>query len=152
MTDRVKALWLPGAACVLAAVLLERMFYVLGARAWTVHLGPYGAFTLRGSILINPVFLVCLPACGAIAAWLARRSGASFNLTIVAATFPALTMAAAMIASVILGSVVPGYTPIPMLEGLVIYFLGFVILPVVSLLLGALPFLGSREKTQLLAA
>jgi hypothetical protein len=157
MTDRVKALWLPGAACVLAAVLLERMFYVLAARAWTVHLGPYGAFTLRGSILINPVFLVCLPACGAIAAWLARRSGASFNLTIVAATFPALLMAASMFVTAILGVIVglinPGYLqPIPLLEGLVIYFLGFVILPGVSLVLGALPFLGSREKEHTLAA
>jgi len=133
------------------------MFYVLGARDWAVHLGPYGGFTLRGSVLINPVFLVCLPACGAIAAWLARRSGASFHLTIVAATFPALLMAASMFATVILGFIVglvnPGYLqPIPLLEGLAIYFLGFVILPGVSLLLGVLPFVDSQEKTPILSA
>jgi len=156
MTDRVKTFWIPGAVGFLAATLLEQVLFVAGARPWIVHQGQYGALGC-GSVLINPMLLVLLPACGALAAWLARRSGTSINRRIAAAEVPALMMAASLLGTAILvfdvGLVSPGYVrPVAVLGGLAAYLPGFAILPGISLLLGALPFLGSRDKMQAFAS
>jgi hypothetical protein len=146
MTSRVKSFWIPGAMALLSTILLERFFYVVGSRPWIVQ--P-GGVMMALNIGINPVFPALLPACGAIAAWMARRAGAPVSGRMLAATFPCLLIAACITGTVLLGLAVdlfvPGYMQLSfMLQGLAPYFLAFVIVPGVSLLLGALPFLPQR--------
>ena len=153
MTDRVKAFWIPGATALLTSSLLERLFYAAGSSPRTGYSG--GTLMLcralqymhpLGLVVIKPLFLVLLPLCGAMAAWMARRSGAPLHGRVLAATFPSLAMAACLIGSAILGLAVdffvPGYVHLSLLlPGLAQYLVAFVIVPAISLSIGALPFL-----------
>jgi uncharacterized membrane protein YgdD (TMEM256/DUF423 family) len=89
MSDRVKQLWLPGAAMFLLAEALLALFQRFGP-------GPR-MFTWAGQPAVAMFYvpwLISLPFIGALGAYLAHRARGSERAMLIASVFPILPMAA----------------------------------------------------------
>ena len=137
MTNRIRTLWLPAMANLLAAMLLLMMMQRLGVRPHLIWVNPIeGKFAL---VFYFP-WLIALPFFGAAGAYLSRCSQGDTFARLTAALSPAL----ALIALVCL--IAPWSL---LIDGLSIYrmvlivggLLSWGVLPACALLIGALPFL-----------
>ena len=143
---RTKSLWLPGLVSLTAASLL------MSAQEFVLVHDPSFYFTdlsLRPNDLISGlprwfyiVWLLVQVPCGALGAFLSRRSGGSRVARIVAGAFPALTM------FFLCGLLIPlsaffehNSFALSQPSGLALGVLIWAALPAIALLLGAAPFL-----------
>jgi hypothetical protein len=94
-------------------------------------------------------WLVALPFVGAITAWYARRNGASMSQRLLACAFPGLLNLALIVAALLLGTMlgidrqVSGRVKF---VGILLFGLSWILAPIVTAMLGALPFLGRRRE------
>lgn len=141
MTKWLRKIIVPGMLAFVIGGLFERFLYAIGV--WPRML----RFRTFGWITINWIWLLAVVFCGGLAAYVSRRAGATTSQRIVAALFPVATIAGFILLSGALtiafraatGNV--GIVPTVVLEGMGGYLTGFVVLPGMALMLGALPFL-----------
>lgn len=132
MNNRTRSLWLPGLVSLTAA---HGFLTILQLAGLPIHLFKLGS-------IIMPVYvpwLVMLPPCGAIGAYLSRRAGGERLARLAAGLFPCVVMVALFTMGLAVLIVTRGgaHSAVALLLG--IFF--WVVLPGVALLLGALPFL-----------
>jgi hypothetical protein len=138
MNQRTKTLWLPALATLLGASLLLAGIEIsgLGLRLVWIH--------GMGMSLYWP-WLAGLPVFGAIGAWLSRRAQGQIEARLAASAFPALVMLVVMGVILPYGVARSGFSFFRIVHfGL--GFVNWVMLPAVSLLIGAIPFLRAPKS------
>ena len=138
MNSRTKQLWLPGLINLTTAmlVLLFEVHQNLNPWIYTTH------------SLFVPVYLpwlVSLPLCGALSAYLCRRAGGDLMARLTTAAFPAVAYLACF-ALVFLITLFGTHTA--PLTAFAVVVCGWVVVPAAASLLGALPFLGGARLLQ----
>ncbi len=136
MNQRTKSLWLPG----LISLLVANVFLMMLQRSGLpIHLFKLGSVILA---LYVP-WLVVLPLCGAIGAYLSLRAGGDRVARLSAALFPGIAFLG-LFCLVFLASLFVGHATVVMIG--VGLLMG--VLHGVALLLGALPFLKAQKLRQ----
>lgn len=152
MNDRVKAVWLPGAASTALFMALFQFFQPWVSKShvtWALHgtaatLGPYDLHFL----VVNWQWLLCLPIVGAFAAYWSRRMGGTALQRALAASSPGLGLCCflAVLLSVLFVHDFPDSLNIPFLAVASLGMFLWGVLPALAVLLGVFPFLrGSHE-------
>jgi hypothetical protein len=139
MNQRIKSLWVPA---LLSSLLCWGLLTVLQ------RIGPAPHFIWRGQspvmVFYWPWYLF-LPVAGAIGAYGSRRAGGGVWGRVVAGLFPAASLVTLMLLSFLVALFVDRQVPLNVkLPALLIYLLGWGVVPGAALLLGALPFLKGR--------
>ena len=141
MNDRTKQLWLPGLVCFATSMICLMVMQFTGVKPFPLQLG----------FLTLPMFylpwLASLPLFGALAAYLSRSAGARRPVIFLVTIFPSLMFLVSILFWVVpvtlIGSKDPAnaYIRAHFSFGTVFGILLLLSIPVVPLLLGALPFL-----------
>ena len=148
MNERTKNLWLPGMAMLFLSSVLLMFITRYGPLPVSVWLDS------RVPLLLYVPWLAALPAFGALGAYWSRRMGGPVRARIAAGVFPVLMLAAAFCLLLPVAILVQGHGlramqwktfGAPFLSALVIFLLGWVVIPGAALLLGALPFLKNHS-------
>lgn len=145
MTNRVRTLWLPAMANLLAAMLLLMTMQRLGVQP---HLIWVNAIDGKFALVFYFPWLIALPFFGAAGAYLSRCSQGGIFARLTAALSPALALIALICLIAPWGLLIDGlsiYRSVLIAGGL----LTWGVLPACALLIGALPFLSGnlRSKT-----
>jgi hypothetical protein len=144
MNERTKNLWLPGMVTLFLSSVLLMFITRRGPVPVFVWIDP------RIPLLLYVPWLVSLPVFGAAGAYWSRRMGGAKRARIAAGVFPALMLAAAFCVILPVSILIQSLSwrtmqwktfGSPFLSAIVIFTLGWVVIPGVALLLGALPFL-----------
>lgn len=148
VNDRTKQLWLPGMAA---------FWVTMGCE---VALGRLSDGTISGGHLFMPqltavfygIWILVQLVCGALAAYLSRRAGATRSTRVGAALFPSAILLTTMV-------IVITICVVGRMTGLAFASLDFmllikpvvmvVLLPSVAMLAGALPFLGEGQRVRI---
>lgn len=149
MNERTKNLWLPGMVMLLFSSVFLMLIWRFGPLPVFVWIDP------RIPILLYVPWLVSLPVFGAAGAYWSRRMGGALRARIAAGVFPALMPAAAVGVILTVATLNQNFSwrtmqwkafGSPFLSAIVMFALGWVMLPGVALLLGALPFLRNHAN------
>lgn len=136
MNQRTKSLWLPGLISLLAANVFLMMLQRAGL---PIHLFRLGSLP----VALYVPWLVVLPLCGAIGAYLSFRAGGDCLARLAAALFPGIAFLG-LFCLIFLASVFAGHATAVMIGvGLLVC-----VLHGMALLLGALPFLKAPKLRQ----
>ena len=137
MNQRTRKLWIPGGTSLLAASGSLAILLWASMQSRSVWM-PKAAFI---------VWLLLLPLCGAVGAYLSRRAGGERTFRILAGVFPSLTLFIALVFVFVVAMFFERNRFVLEHPGLfLVPFLGWVIFPAVSLGLGTLPFLRKLGK------
>ena len=138
MNPRTKALWLPGLISLAAAMIVFTVSTRVGLQPRFLAHGVSNAVVYLG-------WLISLPFCGAIGAYLSRRGGGLRLACLGAGLFPAIAMACLVGFLMVIGQIVLAKPQgLNFIRGL---FFGLV-LPGVALGVGTIPFLiASRTRS-----
>ncbi len=141
MTDFTRKVALPGLLTFAASAFIMYVMFALD------HIHPKIFWLATSQFLALPLwswFLLCLqPICGALGAILSQRNGGSRLQRITAALFPSEIMGIVLLLVFVIGFILSRFVPnygwdaALACKGLGLYLLGWVILPAVFLLLGA---------------
>jgi hypothetical protein len=153
MSERTKKIFLPGLAAMMIGVIGDRFLWWTHTSMPNIYwLGkavyPSGA---RGFIAIEPIMLMFFVVGGALAAWSSSQHNSSRNERIVAAELPAIVMASFLILSMMTSLVVGLFFAKLRVDGMLMvyafagYMAGWVLLPAVALMVGALPFASEKK-------
>ena len=137
MTNRIRTLWLPAMANLLAAMLLLMMMQRLGVRP---HLIWVNAIEGKFALVFYFPWLIALPVFGAAGAYLSRCAQGDTVARLTAALSPALTLIALVCLIAPWSLLIDGlsiYRMVLIAGGL----LSWGVLPACALLIGTLPFL-----------
>jgi hypothetical protein len=141
MNARTKHLWLPGMVMLFFSSVLLMFITRFGPLPVFVWIDP------RVPLLLYVPWLVALPVFGAAGAYWSRRAGGQIHARIAAGVFPVLMLAAAFGMILPIALIFEGHGwRMFQLKALVIFLLGWVLIPGAALLLGALPFLRNRAN------
>lgn len=133
MNSRVKRVWIPGLVAWLAALALEMLF---------PRLGWHTSIVVRHGVVFAMYipWLMALPFCGAMGAYLSRRNGGDWAATVLSGLFPAIAAFAAFCAVVLSGILIEHNS------ALFQHPIGFLrmlrdrtLFPAIALLVGVLP-------------
>jgi hypothetical protein len=133
VNDRSKNLWLPGMASLLGASLL---LMILQRTSYQPRLVWFGHMAM----LFYWPWLAGLPAFGALGAYLSKHAHGSLRTRLVAGSSPALVLFATFCVILPVGLAVDGFS-LFRFTYFCLAVTNWVVLPALSLLLGALPFL-----------
>ncbi len=137
MNNRTKHFWLPGLVSLTAANLILMILIRLG-------LQPHVYNMRQTAMTVYFPWLAALPLCGALGAYLSRRTGGGRFARVAAGLFPA-GIFLAIFGVILLVSSILGTNRFFRLSALAIAVGVWTLLPGASLLLGALPFLSRRR-------
>ncbi len=149
MNERTRNLWLPGMVTLLFSSVLLMLI---------TRYGPLPVFVWidsRVPLLLYVPWLVSLPLFGAAGAYWSRRMGGAVRARIGAGVFPALMLAAAFCVILPASILIQSFSlrtmqwktfGSPFISAIVIFTLGWVVIPGAALLLGALPFLRNHAN------
>jgi hypothetical protein len=138
MNNRTRRLWLPGFASLTAATGMLIALNHIGIEPRIFWHG-----TKFGMDLILP-WLIALPVFGGLGAYLSRLANGDLKTRLVAALFPAIVLFGVFCLSIAVSMVVWRVFPIAFAWTI----FNWVLLPGAALLLGALPFLRSSQKSE----
>jgi len=141
MNHRTKQLWLPGMInlTIAMAVLMFEVRRDLHPRFYVTH----SPATL---IYIPWVWILSLPFCGALAAYLCRHAGGDRLARFAAASFPVVGYFGCFILALLVAPFAPD-GPIPW-SAVGILVSTWALMPAAALLLGALPFLSTGKPAE----
>lgn len=136
MNQRSRTLWLPGLVTLTLASVLLMVMQLFAFSRPRVH------WVDGGAVAIGFIWLASLLPCGALGAYLSRRAGGSRWNSVVASLFPSLIMLGVFCIVLPIGVLIERNSYIihhPRYFGLAL--LVWIVVPGISLLLGALPVL-----------
>ena len=140
MNNRTRSLWLPAMVNLIAAPGLLMIFQKLAIQPRVLWIGD------MAMVLYLP-WLIALPIFGAFGAFLAKRASASSVSRVIVGLSPAFAVLAAFALVLPVGLIDrPGLRQFPFTY-FVVTICNWVVLPVLALLIGTLPFL--REPNSL---
>jgi len=146
MNRRTRALWLPGAFTCLFSYLALAMMVRAGLQPQYVWRAS--EFGIAGIGFYLPWFFP-LPIVGALGAWWSRRAGGTLRERLLAALLPAISIAVLFVIILLAALIVDRHAPVDkMLAAWLLTLLAWSVFPGLGLLLGALPFLGSRPAAR----
>lgn len=141
MNERTKSLWLPG---------LVMLFLSSALLMYITRFGPFPKMVwldARQPLLLYVPWLVSLPVFGALGAYWSRRAGGRVRARIAAGVFPVLMLAGAFFMILPIAILFDRNIPFSMfVTSFGLMLLGWVLIPGVALLLGALPFLRNHAN------
>lgn len=141
MNYRTKSVWLPG---LLTLTLSMGLFWFLDRAG----LHPRIVWMNNPPLLCSLPWLLALPAFGAGGAYGSRRGGGGNTEQLLAAVFPAAAMAILFLAVLPVALVVDSHVPlVDIFSGLASGMLGWVVIPGVALVAGALAILATHRRT-----
>ncbi len=141
MNQRTRKLWIPGLFSLLTASGSLAVLLWVSMQSRFVWL-PKAAFL--GWILL-------LPLSGALGAYLSRRAGGERTSRILAGVFPSITLFVALaIVFVVALFVERNRFVLEHPAGVLVPFLGWIVMPAVSLAVGTVPFLRGQEKAAIM--
>lgn len=133
MNTRVKCIWLPGLLAFFTSMLLLEVAQAFAPQPMVLHLDhpPVLMFYTR--------WLLILPLAGALGAFLSKRGGGSFRMTLLASTFPVLPFATVFLIAIPAGLAISHALP-HRIEAAAFFeaMLGWVLAPALALLMGGL--------------
>jgi hypothetical protein len=154
--QQIRAVWFPGLLTTIVAFGLLRVILAFGALPWWIlqgrassllHLPPLQTETW---LFVLP-WLAALPLAGATGAFASWRASGRSAQRVLAALFPALVIAGLVALNVVTELIIalaPGRPESqPLTVRLLVFTIPWVWLPVLSLLLGSLPFLRLRTPS-----
>jgi hypothetical protein len=131
MQNRVSQLWIPGLVTLFASAALLAAFEIVGLRPLVIHPGN------PSSIVLYFPWLLTLPLFGALGAYLSLRARATGLAVHCASAFPALIMAAALFAVLLVALVLDRHGSLRILTtAFAAAILNWFLLPGFFLLLG----------------
>ena len=139
MNNRTKSLWLPALITLLGASVSLMFAQLFGMQPRVVWIGK------MGMTLYWP-WLGTLPIFGAVGAYLSQRAEGAVRARLAAGLAPALVMLIVMGLVLPWGLAIDGWAFIR-LVGFGLGLVNWVALPGIALLVGALPFLSSGQKS-----
>jgi hypothetical protein len=143
MNDRTRQLWLPGLASFSAAMICE---LTLGRGA----LSGESLFYSHTKQLAYASWLVAQLCCGAVGAYLSRRTGGNRSARLAAAMFPSAILLTTMVIVIAICEIgrATGLAFAALDMSLLINpVFAVVLIPSIAMLLGALPFLSDGKPT-----
>ncbi len=143
MNDRTRSLWIPGLASLTGAMGILMLMNRIGIEP---RIFWYGS--MAGLELYLP-WLMVLPVFGGLGAYLSQRANGQFKARLAAALFPAIVLFGFLCLGIIISAAIERHLPwrmLPVLFALTVF--NWVLLPGAALLLGALPFMRSSEKSE----
>jgi len=142
MNRRIRSLWLPSLANLLAALalmlLLDQLNFEEPGIATFGHIAK----------VVSLPWLLALPMSGALGALLAKHARGSCAQRLIAGLAPSFVWLAVMVTVGLFLIFDPRHFASVSLSDFVFSMLGLVVLPAVALLLGTLPFLGNSRELQ----
>jgi hypothetical protein len=139
MNNRTKQLWFPAFICLATSMVLMMALQLIGSKL----LMPWKHATFAW--LPYALWIVTLPAIGAITVLLSRRAGSTPGTRILVALFPPIVVT--LLCSFLLVVLTVRGLPVYLL-GLPFVLLRMVVVPGVALLAGSLPFMRREQLTQ----
>lgn len=136
MNYRTKVLWLPAlGAFTLSSILLALLIFA----------GLYPPIYLLKDGLFIPFYvpwLLALPIIGAVAAFWSKRAGGGVLDRLLVSQAPSIIWLATLLTFLALSLFIDRHVPLILkLQGMLTYIVGWVLLPSLGLLIGAVPFL-----------
>jgi len=141
MNYRTKSLWLPGMVTLVVSMTLLLLIQHVDAAARFVWMKPSSYFVLYW------LWLLCLPALGAMGAYWSRRVGGALRECALASVFPAVALACIILvvfpAALFLD---PQVSAVQKVSALALFLLNWGLIPGAALFLGALPFVRKSPR------
>ncbi len=141
MNERGKHLWVPGLVTLAVSMSILMIGVRAGLRPQVIWIDP------RIPLLLYIPWLLVLPVIGALGAYWSRYAGGGLRARMVAGLFPVAALLALFLLVLPVGLVVDRHVPLAlMLKSVAINLVGWVAIPGIALLAGALPFLRGRAE------
>jgi hypothetical protein len=134
MQNRVRQLWIPGFLTLMLSSTLLMMLQKSGLQPRII------SWNELGLMLFYVPWLAALPLLGALGAYLSLRAGGSTSATLFSGVFPVLTLVASSFVILPFSLVIDRHVASHFrIEGFLNALIGWVVVPGVALLIGALP-------------
>lgn len=139
MPERFRQIWFPGLLATLVAFMGQMIIFDGMYRQGVFHIG--GVF-----MFISVPWLVVLIGCGAVGAYCCYREGGTPRQRLLAGMLPSLVNLVVFVTATVTSFALDSSTPFRMQAAASLNFLTWaVILPCISLLIGATPFVAVEQ-------